>query len=270
VLQRFVEALHQDGKAGVAGADGGDREAARALLLRALDDAMAADEGVARLPAVVREARRRALASGLDGKGPRGVLAAWLLQRFDDPAGTEMVAAEWSFDRVAVGPIQLRGRADRVDRLPSGDLWVVDYKTGTPPDAKRIGKGLVAQGLVYSDAAKAAYSAPAAAAVYQPLKKPSEAGRGGWIGDRAALAAAGAGKDALELDGEQGRAVREHQRGAAEKLAAGRFHTTLAGAEDAGCRYCDFAKICRVDHARNARIAEAGDPRWLLPIEDPA
>lgn len=265
VLRRFVEGLHASDRRGVAGADPARSAEAAGLLRAAVDEAMAHDPGVARLPPRLREARRRALAAGLDGQGPRGVLAEWLRQRIDDPPGTEMHAAEWGFARVDVGPLALRGRADRVDLLPGGAVLVVDYKTGKPPADKRIAKGLVAQGVVYAAAAKAAHGVPAAA-VYQGMGKADEVARKGWVGEDAALAAAAAGRNALNLDQPAGRAVRDHLERAAEKLAAGRFHTTLAGADDAGCKHCDFRQACRVDHARNARIAAGDDARWLRPI----
>ena len=37
-----------------------------------------------------------------------------------------------------LGPHLLRGRVDRVDRLPSGDYELIDYKTGRPKTAAQL------------------------------------------------------------------------------------------------------------------------------------
>jgi len=45
--------------------------------------------------------------------------------------------------------VRIHGRADRIDRLPDGTLGVVDYKTGSPPSAKRVEEGFALQlGLI--------------------------------------------------------------------------------------------------------------------------
>jgi ATP-dependent helicase/nuclease subunit B len=45
--------------------------------------------------------------------------------------------------------VKIHGRADRIDRLPDGTLAVVDYKTGSPPSARRVEEGFALQlGLI--------------------------------------------------------------------------------------------------------------------------
>jgi ATP-dependent helicase/nuclease subunit B len=45
--------------------------------------------------------------------------------------------------------ITIKGRADRIDRLPDGTLAIVDYKTGAPPDNRQIAAGFAMQlGLI--------------------------------------------------------------------------------------------------------------------------
>lgn len=45
--------------------------------------------------------------------------------------------------------VAIKGRADRIDRLPDGSLAVVDYKTGTPPSGRMVDKGFALQlGLI--------------------------------------------------------------------------------------------------------------------------
>jgi len=47
----------------------------------------------------------------------------------EEEAGTEPVWIERKFD-FSIGPHHLRGRVDRVDRLPDGGFELIDYKTG--------------------------------------------------------------------------------------------------------------------------------------------
>ena len=57
----------------------------------------------------------------------------WELDR--EPTG-ELVSVERSF-AFKIGPHLLRGRVDRVDRLPDGTHELIDYKTGKPKTAER-------------------------------------------------------------------------------------------------------------------------------------
>ena len=43
------------------------------------------------------------------------------------------------------GPFRLNGRADRFDRLPTGEVAIVDYKTGQAPSKPQVTSGLVPQ-----------------------------------------------------------------------------------------------------------------------------
>jgi ATP-dependent helicase/nuclease subunit B len=43
------------------------------------------------------------------------------------------------------GPFRLTAKADRIDRLPDGRLAIVDYKTGRPPRAELVAKGIAPQ-----------------------------------------------------------------------------------------------------------------------------
>jgi hypothetical protein len=72
-------------------------------------------------------------------------------------------------------------------------------------------------------------------------------------------------RKAVALDEGERAALLAHLDAAARRLVAGVHHTTLASPEDAGCRYCDFSRVCRVDPARNAAVADAHDPRWQAP-----
>jgi ATP-dependent helicase/nuclease subunit B len=53
-------------------------------------------------------------------------------------------AGTWHLEGPA-GPFQLRGRADRIERLADGSLIILDYKTGTPPTTSQVRAGLAPQ-----------------------------------------------------------------------------------------------------------------------------
>ncbi len=44
-----------------------------------------------------------------------------------------------------VDRVRIHGRADRIDRLPSGGIAIVDYKTGGPPTPKQVKEGFALQ-----------------------------------------------------------------------------------------------------------------------------
>lgn len=66
--------------------------------------------------------------------------AAAALTRYHERFQTEECEPVW-FERqftFKLGPHLLRGRVDRVDRLPSGDYELIDYKTGRPKTAAQL------------------------------------------------------------------------------------------------------------------------------------
>jgi len=50
-----------------------------------------------------------------------------------------LAAEQWG--EIDIAGVTLGGKFDRIDRLPGGDLAIVDYKTGQPPRKKAIGAG---------------------------------------------------------------------------------------------------------------------------------
>ncbi|TMJ15776.1 MAG: double-strand break repair protein AddB, partial [Alphaproteobacteria bacterium] len=54
--------------------------------------------------------------------------------------GRRPVAAE-AKGKAKVGEISLYGEADRIDRMESGALAIIDYKTGNPPSGKAVAEG---------------------------------------------------------------------------------------------------------------------------------
>jgi RecB family exonuclease len=127
-----------------------------------------------------------------------------------------------------LGPVRVHGRVDRVDRLPSGELRVVDYKTGSSWKYRRDDRfagGRALQSGLYLRAVEAHLGEPVARFEY---RFPTERGEARIV-DFTADEAQGAVDRATEL-----------LRG----LEAGHFLTTD---ERDDCRFCDHAPICRVD-----------------------
>jgi ATP-dependent helicase/nuclease subunit B len=58
--------------------------------------------------------------------------------------GRRMIDAERSGTFMIEG-VEIRGKADRIDRLPDGTLAIVDYKTGKPPSARQVEAGYALQ-----------------------------------------------------------------------------------------------------------------------------
>jgi ATP-dependent helicase/nuclease subunit B len=158
--------------------------------------------------------------------------------------------------------IKLRGRPDRVDRVGSGELVVVDYKTGragslwtTATGTWREGRRL--QHLIYSRGAAHVLGASVQRVEYH---FPTRKGEGRVIGFRSEELQEGVDLLATLLDGAR----------------SGAFVPT----DDAGdCRYCDFGPICRVrpgryddprspaaDFGKAAMEAEFPEMAWLARV----
>ncbi|MCY7281748.1 MAG: PD-(D/E)XK nuclease family protein [Sphingomonas bacterium] len=65
-------------------------------------------------------------------------------ERANRAKGRSPIAAEAKGETL-LGEITLHGRADRIDRLADGDLAIIDYKTGQPPQAKAVEAGFALQ-----------------------------------------------------------------------------------------------------------------------------
>ncbi|WP_420382857.1 double-strand break repair protein AddB [Novosphingobium sp.] len=62
--------------------------------------------------------------------------------------GREVAAFE-RWGAIEIRGVKIKGRADRIDRLPDGTLAIVDYKTGGPPKARMVQEGFALQlGLI--------------------------------------------------------------------------------------------------------------------------
>jgi len=72
--------------------------------------------------------------------------------------GRAVVASE-AKGHITFHGVKITGRADRIDRCADGSLAIVDYKTGTPPSARRVEEGFALQlGLIGLMAREGAFS----------------------------------------------------------------------------------------------------------------
>jgi ATP-dependent helicase/nuclease subunit B len=66
------------------------------------------------------------------------------MERENRSAGRRPLAAEADGEALLAG-VSVYGRADRIDRLPSGGTAIIDYKTGAPPTLKAVNAGFALQ-----------------------------------------------------------------------------------------------------------------------------
>ncbi len=114
--------------------------------------------------------------------------AAAALTRYHERFQTEEVEPMW-FERAftfKLGPHLLRGRVDRVDRLPGGEYELIDYKTGRPKNEAQLAEDV--QLSLYAIGAREAWSLEASRQAYyyvlddEKVSVPDNDGtRGEWI-----------------------------------------------------------------------------------------
>jgi DNA helicase-2/ATP-dependent DNA helicase PcrA len=115
--------------------------------------------------------------------------AASSLTRYHERFRSEEAQPVW-FERqftFKLGPHLLRGRVDRVDRLPDGEYELIDYKTGRPKTAAQLAEDV--QLSLYAVGARESWQLEASRQAYyyvlddQKVAVPSGEGaeRGEWI-----------------------------------------------------------------------------------------
>ncbi|HYB26565.1 MAG TPA: ATP-dependent DNA helicase [Solirubrobacteraceae bacterium] len=114
--------------------------------------------------------------------------AAFALSRYHDRFQSSEAEPMW-FERAfsfKLGPHLLRGRVDRVDRLPGGEYELIDYKTGRPKSAAQLVDDV--QLSLYAVGAREAWSLDASQQAYyyvlddQKVAVPADRGdRFEWI-----------------------------------------------------------------------------------------
>ena len=110
----------------------------------------------------------------------------------EEPARPVWFERPFAFD---LGPHHVRGRVDRVDRLPEGGWELIDYKTGYAKTAEELGEDI--QLSLYAIAAREAWGLTDTRQAYyyvlddRKVPVPAGAGSGEWV--RQAVLDAGAG-----------------------------------------------------------------------------
>jgi DNA helicase-2/ATP-dependent DNA helicase PcrA len=178
VVHQVLERFHAAAEA----SDGEERGAHGTLpeLLELLDTAW-------RRAGMGESARERELR----GKA-RAALTRYHERLREEPAQPQWFERPFAFD---LGPHHVRGRVDRVDRLPEGGWELIDYKTGYAKTAEELGEDI--QLSLYAIAAREAWGLEDTRQAYyyvlddRKVPVPADAGSGEWV--RQAVLDAGAG-----------------------------------------------------------------------------
>ncbi|MGH2843810.1 MAG: RecB family exonuclease, partial [Solirubrobacteraceae bacterium] len=126
------------------------------------------------------------------------------LSRYHERAQSDQGQPVWLERQFSfrLGPHLVRGRVDRVDRLPSGEYELIDYKTGRPTSARQLADDV--QLSLYTIAAREAWGLEATRGAYhyllddQKVAVPGDPGRAEWI--RALAVAVAEGIRAQEFE----------------------------------------------------------------------
>jgi len=139
------------------------------------------------------------------------------------PRGSaEVMATEHTF-RFKLGEREIRGRIDRIDRLPDGAVRVIDYKTGTPKDRKAADESL--QLSIYAMA----------------VKQMGLAARELVLVNVQDNSLAESSRTAKQLE-----AAEQEIAEAAEGIASGEFDPRPGQ----HCRWCDYRQLCPATEQR--------------------
>jgi DNA helicase-2/ATP-dependent DNA helicase PcrA len=117
-----------------------------------------------------------------------------------------------------LGPHLLRGRVDRVDRLPGGDYELIDYKTGRPKTSSQLADDV--QLSLYAVGAREAWSLESSTQAYYYLLDDAKVG---------------------VPDGDRSEWVREVALEVAEGILSQGFEPTPSFA---ACSVCDYRLVC--------------------------
>jgi len=157
-------------------------------------------------------------------------------------------------------PVKIIGKIDRVDVSEDGSLcFVIDYKTGRLPAISDIGRGLSLQLPVYImalDQEKRLRNTVARVSGYCHLPPAGPVKFSTTFGDLGCLPEVldrSAGRGDLDLSEVGGLdAIADLILALCEQIRQGRFATTALDENRAGCRYCEFSRVCRHDRIDTA------------------
>jgi DNA helicase-2/ATP-dependent DNA helicase PcrA len=173
---------------------------------------------LAELLALLEQSWRRAGFGDSDEERQLRGKAAAALARYHERARTDESRPVW-FERqftFKLGPHLLRGRVDRVDRLPTGEYELIDYTTGRPKSPEQLAEDV--QLSLYAVGAREAWGLEASRGAYYYL-----------LDDE---------KVAVEGDDDWIRAVATE---VAEGIKAQEFEPTPSVAT---CALCDYRLVC--------------------------
>ncbi len=145
--------------------------------------------------------------------------AAAALTRYHERFQSEEAQPVW-FERpftFKLGPHLLRGRVDRVDRLPSGEYELIDYKTGRPKTADQLAEDV--QLSLYAVGAREAWRLDASRQAYYYLLDDEK----------------------VEVNADGGEWVQEVALEVAEGILSQGFEPTPSYA---ACSVCDYRLVC--------------------------
>jgi len=145
--------------------------------------------------------------------------AAAALTRYHERFQSEDAQPIW-FERpftFKLGPHLLRGRVDRVDRLPSGEYELIDYKTGRPKTADQLAEDV--QLSLYAVGAREAWQLDSSRQAYYYLLDDKK----------------------VEIQADGGEWVQEVAVEVAEGILAQGFEPTPSFA---ACSVCDYRLVC--------------------------
>jgi DNA helicase-2/ATP-dependent DNA helicase PcrA len=165
--------------------------------------------------------RRAGFADSEEERQLRGKAAA-ALSRYHERFRGEESEPVW-FERAftfKLGPHLLRGRVDRVDRLPGGEYELIDYKTGRPKSEAQLAEDI--QLSLYAVGAREAWRLDASQQAYYYL-----------LDDQ---------KITVPIDtGERSEWIRDVASEVAERILSQEFEPTPSFA---ACSVCDYRLVC--------------------------
>jgi DNA helicase-2/ATP-dependent DNA helicase PcrA len=165
--------------------------------------------------------RRAGFGDSEEERQLRGKAAA-ALERYHQRFQSEDAEPMW-FERpftFRIGPHLLRGRVDRVDRLPGGEYELIDYKTGRPKNATQLAEDV--QLSLYAVGAREAWSLDASRQAYYYVLDDEKVSVDDNGGDRSAW-------------------IREVAIEVAEGILSQGFEPTPSYA---ACSVCDYRLMC--------------------------
>lgn len=157
------------------------------------------------------------------------------------PLAHELAFGDDAGAPIDLGGLRVRGRIDRIDRVPSGVL-VTDYKTGSVRGWKSFSVHRLIQVPLYAFVSGVVFDTEVVGGVYRSLSSGSL--RGFWRPDVLDLCATGSSVDAVGQEGVAGliEDALALARSAAEGIRAGAIE---ASANSSGaCAFCGLKTVC--------------------------